>query len=221
MRTAALSDLDVQTLVRDEIEWTPEVDAAGIGVAVEDGTVTLSGEVDSYTERLAAMRAAERVRGVRAVVDDMVVHPRSALFTSETDVAKEVDRALAAAVNVPRTVKAEIIGHNVTLVGQVDWEFQRAAAKRAVEHLRGVYSVTSMISLTPRASAADAEERIRAALMRSAAVDADGIGVKVIGNKVTLTGVVGSSAERRQAAKAAWSSPHVTEVDNRIVVRVA
>ncbi|GAT73751.1 putative lipoprotein [Microbacterium sp. HM58-2] len=221
MRTAALSDLDVQTLVRDEIEWTPEVDAAGIGVAVEDGTVTLSGEVDSYTERLAAMRAAERVRGVRAVVDDMVVHPRSALFSSETDVAKEVDRALAAAVNVPRTVKAEIIGHNVTLVGQVDWEFQRAAAKRAVEHLRGVYSVTSMISLTPRASAADAEERIRAALMRSAAVDADGIGVKVIGNKVTLTGVVGSSAERRQAAKAAWSSPHVTEVDNRIVVRVA
>lgn len=219
MPIATDGDLDVQILVTDELEWTPDVNAAGIGVAVVDGTVTLSGEVDTYAERRAAKRAARRVRGVRTIVDDLRVHPRSSTPVTETDVAKEVNRALARTANVPDTVQAEIDGHNVTLTGEVDWDYQRTAAKRAVQYLRGVYTVNSMITLKARPSAADTEERIRKALVRNAQLEAQGIHVRAEGNKVVLTGTVKSWAERRQAAHTAWASPHVTDVDNRIEVR--
>ncbi|WP_407361163.1 BON domain-containing protein [Microbacterium sp. LBN7] len=219
MPIATDSDLDVQILVIDELEWTPDVDAARIGVAVADGTVTLSGEVDTYAERLAAKRATRRVRGVRTIVDDIRVHPRSANPVTETDIAKEVNRALARTANVPDAVQAEIDGHNVTLTGEVDWDYQRTAAKRAVQYLRGVYTVNSMITLKARPSAADTEERIRKALVRNAQLEGHGIHVRAEGDKVVLTGTVKSWAERRQAANTAWASPHVTDVDNRIEVR--
>ncbi|MCK2037221.1 BON domain-containing protein [Microbacterium sp. SSW1-49] len=218
MTIATDRDLDVQTLVTDELEWTPDVDSAGIGVAVEDGAVTLSGEVDTYAERLAAKRAAFRVRGVRAVVDNLTVHPRAPWPVTETDIAKEVERALERAANVPDTVHASIDHHNVTLTGEVDWDFQRKAAKRSVQYLRGVYTVNSMITLKARPSATDTSERITNALARHAQIDARNIHVKVDGGRVTLTGTVRSWAESHQAEDAAWSSPHVTDVDNRINV---
>lgn len=217
--TTTRTDHDIQASVQDELEWTPDVDAAGIGVAVEDGAVTLSGEVDDYAEKLAAKRAALRVRGVSAVVNDLTVHPKGATTVTETDIAKEVERALKWATNVPDTVKAEITGHNVTLTGQVQWDFQRQAAKRAVRYLRGVYTVNNMITLTARPSATDAKERITNALVRNAQLDANHITVTVVGNKATLTGHVRSWAEKEQAGFAAWASPHVTDVANDLVVR--
>lgn len=211
-------DADVQRMVHEELEWTPEVDAAGIGVAVEGGAVTLSGEVATLAERVAATRATLRVRGVAAVVDNLVVHPRSGWPVSEADIAKEVVRALHAAANVPDTVKAEIDGHTVILDGTATWDFQRQAAVRAVQYLRGVGSVVSRIALIARPPALDTEDRIRKALVRNAQVDAERIEVSATGGTVTLTGTVRSWAERRQAEVAAWASPHVAHVENRIVV---
>ena len=216
--TTVDTDYDVQTAVQDELDWTPDVDAAGIGVAVEAGTVSLSGEVDNYAELLAAKRAALRVRGVNAVVDNLTVHPNSSWPVTETDIAKEVSRALKWSSNVPDTVKAEIDQSAVTLTGAVDWEYQRQAARRAVQYLRGVQSVDNQITLTPRVSAFDAEARIKNALTRNAQIDAKTISVAVSGNKVTLSGTVRSYAEKKQAGLAAWSSPHVTEVNNQITV---
>lgn len=217
--TTTRTDQEIQTAVQDELEWTPDVDSAGIGVAVEDGAVSLSGEVDNYSERLAAKRAALRVRGVTAVVDDLTVHPGSVWTVTETDIAKEVERALRWASNVPDTVKAEISEHHVALIGEVKWDYERQAAQRAVQYLRGVYSVENRITLTARPSAVDTEQRITNAITRNAQLDAKAIEVAVTGNKVTLTGVVRSWAEKRQAGNAAWASPHVADVDNRITVR--
>jgi len=217
--THASTDRNIHAAVEAELEWTPEVDAAGIGVAVVDGVVTLSGEVEFYSERAAAKRAALRVRDVTAVVNDITVHLESRSSVSEADVGKAVDYALRSATNVPDTVKAEIEGHDVTLSGEVTWDFQRRAAKRAVVHLRGVASVGNHITLSPRTSAADTQERIENAILRNALLDASAIDVVVAGDKVTLSGQVRSWAERRQADLAAWSSPHVSEVYNHIVVR--
>lgn len=213
------SDHEIQTAVQDELEWTPDVDAARIGVAVEDRTVTLSGEVEDLAERRAATHAALRVRSVSAVANDLTVHPKSEWPVTETGIAKEVERALRRSTIVPDTVKAEIRGHHVTLSGQVRWHFQRQAAEDGVQYLRGVYSVDNMITLNPRPFAADAERRIIEALLRNAQLDPDHITVAVAGTTATLTGSVRSWAEKRQAGQAAWASPHITEVENGIRVR--
>jgi len=212
-------DLEIRDLVSDELAWTPDVDAAGIGVAVEDGAVILSGEVDSYAELIAAKRAALRVRGVRTLVDDLKVHPSSSSTVTATDIAREVKHALEAAADVPATVKAQIDGRSITLTGEVDHDYQRTAAKRAVQFLRGIHSVDSRIMLKARPSAADTEERIRNAITRNALLDARRIHVRAEGSKVVLSGIAATSAERRQAANTAWASPHVTDVDNQIIVR--
>ncbi len=217
--TPTSSDTDIRSAVQDELTWTPEVDAPGIGVAVDDGVVSLFGEVGGYVTRTNAKRAALRVRGVTAIVDDMTVHPSWDGSVTEHDVAREVDHALMWAGSVPDSVQAEIRGHDVTLTGAVSWNFQRAAAVRVVEHLKGVDYVTNLISLTPRVSVPDTEKRIRHAITRNAQIDANAITVAVSGNAVTLTGTVRSWAERREAERAAWASPHVTEVHDRMTVR--
>lgn len=217
--TVARSDHDIQTAVQDELDWTPDVDAAGIGVAVEDGAVILTGEVDQHSERLAAKRAARRVRGVSTVVDALTVHPKSSITITDTDVAREVRRALQWADNVPDTVRAEVSDHNVILTGEALWDFQRRAAQRTVQHLRGVHRVDNRITLFARVSASDAKERIRNALVRNAQLDANHIVVTVIGNRATLSGHVRSWAEKEQAGRAAWASPHITEVENNVRVK--
>lgn len=212
-------DQTIQTAVQEELHWTPEVDAAGIGVAVEDCAVTLSGEVDDYSELIAAKRAALRVQGVNTIIDSLRVRPNAFDNIDETEIAREVSLALMSATNVPSTVKAEIDGGQVTLTGEVDWQFQREAAKRAVQYLRGVEGVESRITLTDRLSADDAAERIKNALIRNAQLDAHHITVTVLDNTATLTGYVRSWAAKKQAGAAAWSSPHVIEVDNHLEVR--
>ena len=217
--TEPLDDRDVQRAVSQELQWTPGLDDAAIGVAVKDGAVALSGEVNSYSERLAVKHAALRVRGVSTVVDDIVVRPTHGTQITDIELAREVDHALYATANVPITVKAVIDDGEVTLMGEVEWDHQRRSAKRSVQHLRGVRNVNSLITLSARPSAADAEERIRGAILRNAAVDANAVSVKIEGTMAILTGTVRSWPEKSQAADAAWASPHVTSVDNRIEVR--
>lgn len=219
MTAEADADLHVQAEVRDELEWSPEVDVARIGVAVDDGIVALSGEVDHYSQRTAATKAALRVRGVRAVVDDMTVHPVTDRPITEIDIAKEVRRALRSAVNVPDTVKAEIDGHIVRLRGVVEWAYQREAAEKTVQFLRGVYDVDNQVELGERPAAAGTDRRIRQAITRNAQLATAEVTVTVRGNTAILTGTVGSWAARRQAERAAWASAHVTDVDNRLEIR--
>lgn len=219
--TAPRTALAIREAVEAELGWTPQVDAPSIGVAVEHGVVTLSGEVTSITERGAAKNAALRVRGVTTVADEIVVrYPGSP--RTDTDIAEAVKNAFAWSSIVPADkVKAEVHNHVVTLTGSVDWDYQRRAARRTVEHLAGVRMVQNNIQLTARPSATDAEHRIKAALVRNASLDANTIDVVVNGNTVTLTGTVSSWAEKKQAGRAAWSSPHVDTVLNHISVSAA
>lgn len=212
------ADAALQDDVQSELDWAKDVDAARIGVAVTGGTVSLSGEVDTYAERLAAVRATLRVRGVRAVVDEITVHPTAPESLSEPDLAVRVAHALEVASDVPPGVQATIRGHDVILTGTAEWHHQRRAAERAVQYLRGVHAVDDRIVLSARPSAQDAAARIREALARNSQVDAQNIDVTVTDGTVVLTGTVSSAAEKRQAGYAAWSSPHVGDVRNDLVV---
>lgn len=218
--TASETDRATQDAVEKELDWTRQVeDAANVGVAVHDGVVLLSGEVSSYAQKVGAAKAALRVKGVNAVANDIVVRFAGRQRTDE-EIAEAARNTLAWTSIVPEeSVKLEVRDRVVILRGAVDWDYQRRAARRAVENLAGVEGVFDRLTLKPRVSAADTSSLVKAAIVRNAALDAKSVNVDVVDNKVVLHGTVAAHAERRQAELAAWSSPHVTEVDNQITVR--
>jgi osmotically-inducible protein OsmY len=218
MSTASMTDADVRTrnAVLRQLEWDPEVDAGGIGVAAKSGVVTLTGYIDSYSGKLASERAAKRVRGVRAVANDIEVRLR--LERTDADIAADVAHALGLRSTVPRSVQAAVHNGSVTLTGKVDWLFQTRDAEKAVRHIRGVRSVLNHITVAPRAVERDVRHRIMQALHRNANIDARHIAVTVSGDRATLTGNVGSWLQRESAERAAADAPGIAHVENRIVV---
>jgi osmotically-inducible protein OsmY len=217
-QTPARTDAQLQAAVTDELEWTPSVNSARIGVAVDHGTVTLSGEVETYPQRLLAEKAALRVRGVTAVAEEVTVQNSWAERT-DTDVAREATEALERAVEVPSgSVKAVVRDHHITLSGEVPWHFQREAAERAVRYTRGVFGVSNTIGIRPTVPAAGLESAITAALVRNAQLEGKDIMVMTDAGHVTLQGTVHSWSERHQADTAAWSAPGVTAVTNHLQI---
>ena len=219
MTTATLTEADVR--VRDavmrQLDWDPEVDAGAVGVAAKSGTVTLTGFIDTYSGKLAAERAAKRVRGVRAVANDIDVRLR--LERTDADVALDAVHALDLRSTIPESVQAVVHNGHVTLTGKVDWLYQKESAEKAVRHIRGMRGVLNHISVKPRAAVRDVRHRIVKALHQNADVDARHITVTVSGGTATLTGSVGTWLQRESAERAASSAPGIADVANRIVVQ--
>jgi osmotically-inducible protein OsmY len=218
MATANLTSADVRLrgAVTRQLEWDPEFDAAGIGVAVHGAAVTLTGFIDTYAGKLAAERAAKRVQGVRAVANDIEVRAR--LDRNDADIAQDTVQALRFQTGVPEGVQATVhIGH-VTLTGPVEWLYQKEAAERAVRHVRGVRGVRNYIAVAARNPVKDVQRQITRALHRHADIDASRISVEVQGQIATLNGTVGSWLQREAAEHAAGQAPGISAVDNRISV---
>jgi osmotically-inducible protein OsmY len=216
--TVTLTDTDVR--VRDavfrQLEWDPEVDASAVGVAARNGTVTLTGYIDSYSGKLAAERAAKSVHGVRAVANDIEV--RLKLDRTDVDIANDTVRALDLRGTIPEGVQAVVRNGQVMLNGKVNSLFQKEDAGNAVRHVRGVRSVLNHIEVTPRAVARNVRRRIVGALHRNADIDARHITVTVTGGTATLTGTVATWLQRESAERAAANAPGISHVENRIVV---
>lgn len=211
-------DRKIQREVESELRWTPDVEASHVGVSVENHAVTLTGTVASYSERMAARRAAQRVKDVAAVADDLVVHYAGAAPT-DTDVAQSISHILETnAVVPPGSIKATVRNHTVTLTGSVPWNYQREAAVRAVGAIAGVGYVEDRVTLSARASREVLADKIRDALARNAALAAKEIRIEVDNDSVTLSGFLPTWLEKKQAGLVAWSSPGVRTVQNNIVV---
>ena len=206
--------------VDEELAWAPEVKDAHIGVSVLDGVVTLSGEVDTYTERIEARNAALRVAGVTVVANDLVIRDAGRFDRTDTDIAAAIKHVLDWSADVPEgAVQVVVKDHAVVLTGTVTWNFQRRTVERLVRGITGVEQIDDRIVLTARVSTTETSKLIKSALVRQALIDANAITVTTIGSEVTLTGGVSTWAEKNHAAHAAWSSPHITAVHNRITVR--
>lgn len=213
-------DKQLQQRVLDELAWEPSVDAAHIGVAAKGGVVTLSGHAATYAEKLAAEQAARRVRGVKAIAQEMEVRLPSSKKTSDDEIAERALRILSWGAAVPKdAVSIKVEKGWVTLSGDVDWQFQRAAAEHDVAKLTGVLGVVNAIRVKSKAQPADIRHRIEEAFRRDAALDAARVTVNVAGGgRVELGGRVHSWREREAAEHAAWAAPGVTAVEDRIAV---
>jgi osmotically-inducible protein OsmY len=212
------TDSELQYDVMNELEWEPTIKAAEIGVGVVDGVVTLSGYVDSLYKKRAAERAAARVFGVKAVVEEIQVRLPSSLKRSDEDIARAASNALEWNVAVPyHRVKVQVQDAVVTLSGEVDWWYQKDAAGDAVRKLVGVVLVSNQILIKPAVKPQDVKDRIESAFQRNALLDARRVTVETRGGKVILKGSVRNWAEREQVEWAAWAAPGVSEVESHIM----
>jgi osmotically-inducible protein OsmY len=213
------TDEQIQRDVLAELKWDARVQPNEIGVAVKDGIVTLIGWVDSYTKRWAAEETARRVRGVKAVANDIEVKLPLSAERTDPDIAAAALHALKWDAFIPDDqVKVTVSKGWITLDGEVNWQFERDDAERVVRRLTGVRGVTNLIKVKTRPTPSELKRRIEDALVRSAETDADRITVEVQGSKVILKGTVRAWAEKQEAERVAWSAPGVTSVDNRITI---
>ncbi|HEU5217363.1 MAG TPA: BON domain-containing protein [Gemmatimonadales bacterium] len=216
-----LNDLELQKRVLGALDWEPSVDATRIGVAANRGVVTLTGQVPSYAERFAAERLIKQVFGVKGLANELEVHLPGDSRRNDTDLVTAAIRALEWDVQVQsQKIKVRASNGWLTLEGEVEWQFQRLAAERAVRHLLGVQGVSNLITLTAKVTPKDLKTRIESAFKRNAELEASGIKVETRGGTVTLQGSVHSWAERDEAERAVWAAPGVVAVDDRLAVTV-
>ena len=202
-----------------ELEWEPSLDAASIGIAVEDGVVTLAGHVLSYAEKLKAEQVVKRVRGVRAIAEELEVRPVHTHTHADDEIAKRALNMLNWDVMVPaESLQVKVQQGWLTLSGAVDWQYQRTAAEDDVRKLSGVLGVTNLITIMPRPQCADIKERIEDALKRNAIIESRNISIDVRNGNVTLEGKVHGWHERDVLETAVWAAPGVKSVDDRVTV---
>src|SRR5271166_3389280 len=214
-----ISDLELQRDVLDELEFEPSVHAAHIGVTANKGVVALTGFVTSYAEKLAAERAARRVKGVKAIAQEIEVRPPSDTKHADDEIAARAINILKWQVGLPADRITIRVEHGVvTLTGEVEWRFQKTDAENAVHKLTGVVNVINYIKIATPAHAHEVREKIQKSLQRSAELDALGITVQTDGGEVVLRGKVRAWYERDVAERAAWSAPGVTAVEDQLMV---
>lgn len=213
------SDSQLQHDVMAELEWEPSVDHADIGVAVNDGVVTLSGYVKSYPQKLAAEKATRRVAGVRAIAEEIKVRFASDPKTADHEIAKRIVDMFAWNVSIPDDkVKVKVEQGWVTLTGTVEWHYQRNEARAAAGRVTGVTGISNLIEVRKLPVANDIKDHIMAAFKRQANLDAGTVTVATDGNTVRLGGNVKNWNERGIAERAAWAAPGVNKVEDNIVV---
>jgi len=212
-------DRVLQQRVMDELAFDPMVDAAHIGITARDGVVTLTGHAKSYAEKFAAERAARRVRGVKAVAQEIDVRLPSDKKTADDEIAARAVKILDWDVVIPRgSISVKVENGTVTLSGEVDWGYQRAEAEHDVHRLSGVNLIVNQIRVRPQTQPQDVKAKIAAAFERTAEHDAAAITVDVRNGVVNLGGKVQSWLERDEALRAAWSVPGVTSVEDHILI---
>ena len=214
------TNAELQKDVQDAIKWEPLLNAAEIGVTVKDGVVTLTGTVDGYSKKTEAEDAAKNVAGVKAVVEKIEVkHSSSLAKKDDNEIAAEIVNALKWNWQLPNDkVNVTVEKGWVTLGGELEWYYQKEAAKNTVKNLLGVTGVSNNITIRPQAQDLIEKNNIESALRRNWSINDRDIIVTVSGNKVTLTGRVSSWYQKTEAARIAWNAPGVWTVDNELVV---
>lgn len=213
------SDDDLRLDVIGELEREPGLDASSIGVATNDGVVTLSGHVNSYSEKIRAEKATQRVAGVRALAQEMEVRLPSKFIRDDEQIAEAVANALKWNVWVPEDkIKVRVENGWVRLSGSVKSGYERGCAEKCVRDITGVRGVLNEIDSEPKADPQSVRQAISKSLAEAVQRDTQRISVETLDGVVTLRGKVRSWTERQDAERAALASKGVSKVQNFISV---
>jgi osmotically-inducible protein OsmY len=214
-----MTDRQLKQDVLDELDFEPSVNAAHIGVAVENGVVTLTGHVSTYAEKVAAERATRRVKGVRAIAQEIEVRFPSEKKTADDEIAKRALDILRWSLIPSDAIQLTVLNGWISLHGEVEWQYQKQAAEDSVRRLSGVVGVMNSITIKPRASVPNIQQKIEEALKRHAEIEAKSIRVSVRdGGNILLEGKVHNWEEREAVENAAWSAPGVKLVEDRLTI---
>lgn len=214
-----MTDMEIRQSVLDALEFEPSIDGASIGVAVDNGVVTLTGHVVTYAERQTAEDVTMRIKGVKAVAQEIEVRPFGAHLTADDEIARRILDVYRWNTSLPvNAIKVKVQNGWVTLTGTVEWNFQRDTASRVIRELAGIKGVSNSILIAPKASPTDIRSRIEKAFKRQAELDMLNISVAVSDGAATLEGKVHSLTERRVAEQAVWSAPGIREVRDHLTV---
>jgi osmotically-inducible protein OsmY len=178
------SDDEIKRDVEEELEWDPHLEHADIAVAVKDGVVTLTGFVRSWGQRQAAEEAAKRVASVLGVANDIEVRLPIIHQRPDPEIARDAVDAIKLWLPFSyENIKVVVKDGWVTLEGEVEWNYQRDAAEKAVSRLKGVKGVSNFIQIKPRAAPTDIKRKIEEAFRRHAEIDATCITAETEGRR--------------------------------------
>jgi len=213
------TDRQLKQNILDELVFQPNIDETQIGVTVDEGVVTITGEVNDYHKKVAAEKAVKKVLGVKAVVEDIEIRYGSNYQKSDKEIAKIIVAAFEWNTAVPENnIDIEIRKGCVFLTGEVEFSYQKVAANRVVKNIPGIKSVVNLITIKQIVAPKDVRQKITKAFERLADIDASNIIVDVDGHRVRLQGKVNSISERDNAQSIAYKTPGVVEVNNDLEV---
>lgn len=211
----------LQKDVQDAIKWEPLMNAAEIGVTAIDGVITLSGTVNSYLKKRQAENAAKNVSGVKAVIENILVHFECDSNKPDVEIASEVIYALKCCWEITSSdIQVKVDDGWVTLFGEQQWNFQKQVAINTINNLSCVKGVINNITLKTNNHEAVRQIDLERALERNWSIDDKKITVAVDGNKVTLSGIVNSLYQKDEAEKITWNGAGVWTVENNLVVEL-
>lgn len=214
-----MSDLTLRRSILDELEFLPHIDAAAIGVTIENGVVILSGHVGTYAEKIAAERAVKRVKGMHAVAEELKVRVDSTVgFDDDVIASRCLDLIRWNTVVPGEQIQIKVQQGWVTLEGEVGWQYQKEAAQNALQKLDGVVGLNNLLAIKPTVDIQDIKRLIEEALARSSELDPTKIRVSADGNQVKLEGSVHRWFERKAVEHAAWAVPGVKNVENHLLI---
>lgn len=209
----------LQQDVENVIAWEPLLQGAKIGVAVQDGIVTLLGTVDHYAKKKVAESAAKNVAGVKAIVENIIVRFPNPTIKTDEEIAQNVIKIFENSPTIPnQKIKVKVEDGRVTLEGTLSWDFQRKEATKAIRHLNGVKDIICKIIIESESFDILEENLVRNALKRHWSLDPDDINIEINGGTVTLTGIVSSLYQKKEAENIVWKTPGISDVINNLIV---
>jgi osmotically-inducible protein OsmY len=212
---SAGADKEVCDAVLRELTGDSGLTSRDINAAVRDGVVTLTGFVRNALERTAAERAAKRIKGVKAVANDIEV--KAGFERSDPEIARDSVNLLRAHPSVPHeTIMVTVQQGRVTLEGSVSWQYQLMAATAAIKRVRGVNGIENKIVLEPKPSPTRLRSDVEHALRSNPLLDNLPIRIEIAGGTVRLYGPARIAIRSSEAEQTVRLIPGVSNVESHL-----